>query len=195
MGRLHAPVQLSRRCREGGDLKKWLLIFCKPRQDSVAVSNLQRQGFTAYSPRIDVARPESGARAPVRSEPLFPGYVFIHVDPEVQSIAPVRSTKGVLRFVRFGAEYASASPDIIDRISCNVIEHSRRMTLKITLQKGERIKVNGSGFSDIDAIFCNPSGAERAVILLSVLGRESEVSVPLEFISRADDRVGLDHVG
>ncbi|MET0660520.1 MAG: transcription/translation regulatory transformer protein RfaH [Steroidobacteraceae bacterium] len=176
-------------------MKKWLLVFCKPRQDRVAVDNLQRQGFTTYSPQIDVQDSALGARAQARTEPLFPGYVFLNVDPEVQSIAPVRSTKGVLRFVRFGAEYACATQAVIDQIECNLALHARRMSAANVFRKGERIKINGSGFSDIDAIFCNPCGAERAMILLSVLGRDAAISVPLAFVSRAEERAAFDHPG
>jgi transcriptional antiterminator RfaH len=120
-------------------------------------------------------------------EPLFPGYVFIHVDPGVQSVSPVRSTRGVLRLVRFGLRFASASEEIIERIRRNVIECSQRIALRHTLQKGDKIKVNGSGFNDIDAVFSSVHGAERVKILLNVLGREAEVSVPLEFIARVGD--------
>lgn len=173
-------------------MKKWLLIYCKPRQDSVAAVNLQRQEFTVYSPTIAVTQLEPGAGARLRTEPLFPGYVFIHVDPQVQSIAPVRSTKGVLRFVRFGAEYAAASQETIDQIERNAAEHRERASRCCTLQRGDRVKVNGSGFNDIDAIFCNPCGAERAMLLLSLLGREAEVSVPMQFVSLAEDRFAFD---
>lgn len=175
------------------NLKKWLLVFCKPRQDGIAVVNLQRQGFTPYSPQIDVQGPALGA--PARTEPLFPGYVFLHVDPEIQSIAPVRSTKGVLRFVRFGEEYACASQAVIDRIECNLALYARRASAASALRKGERIKINGSGFSDIDAIFCSPCGATRALILLNVLGRDTQMSVPLAFVARAGERLALDHAG
>lgn len=167
-------------------MNKWLLIYCKPRQDSVAVTNLQRQGFTAYSPKISVRAPESGVPPQGRVEPLFPSYVFISVDPEVQSIAPVRSTRGVLCFVRFGAHYASASEQIIERIRRSVAECSQRATLEDRFKQGDRIKINGGGFNDIDAVFSSSCGAERVMILLNVLGAEAKVSVPMEFISRVN---------
>jgi transcriptional antiterminator RfaH len=113
--------------------------------------------------------------------------VFIHVDPGVQSISPVRSTRGVQRFVRFGSHFASASEETVERIRRNAIESSQRITLHQALHKGDRIKVNGSGFHDIDAVFCSACGAERVRILLNVLGRETEVSVPMQFIARAGD--------
>ena len=169
-------------------MKTWLLIYCKPRQDSLAAANLQRQGFTVYSPEIRVAGHEMGLRTRLQPvERLFPGYVFIHVDPGVQSISPVRSTRGVLHFVRFGARFASASEEIIERVRRNVVECSQRMALRHTLQKGDKIKVNGSGFNDIDGVFSSSHGAERVRILLNVLGREAEVSVPREFVARVGD--------
>jgi transcriptional antiterminator RfaH len=130
---------------------------------------------------------KSGIGVPQRMqlEPLFPGYVFMHVDPGVQSISPVRSTRGVLRFVRFGNQYASASADLMNQIMVSVSEQLSRQDLKQTLRKGDVVKINGNGFNNVKAIFSRRCGNERALILLMILGRESRVTVPIEAISRA----------
>ncbi len=31
---------------------RWLVVTCKPRQETIAQENLLRQGFTVYLPRI-----------------------------------------------------------------------------------------------------------------------------------------------
>ena len=50
---------------------------------------------------------------------LFPGYLFIYLDETSENWSPIRSTIGVLNFVRFGLCYAQISNKIIDYIKDN----------------------------------------------------------------------------
>ena len=59
--------------------KSWYLVYTKPRQEEVALTNLTRQGYGVYLPRLRQLRKRSGKQVPV-VEPLFPRYLFIHLD-------------------------------------------------------------------------------------------------------------------
>jgi transcriptional antiterminator RfaH len=37
---------------------------------------------------------------------LFPGYLFIQLDEKLENWSPIRSTKGVQNFVKFGLNFA-----------------------------------------------------------------------------------------
>jgi transcriptional antiterminator RfaH len=43
----------------------WYLIHTKPRQESIAVENLQQQGYTSYSPLFNVEKIRRGKLAVV----------------------------------------------------------------------------------------------------------------------------------
>ena len=58
---------------------------------------------------------------------LFPGYLFIYLDANLENFAPIRSTKGVLNFVRFGLNYAKISNKIIDFIKYNELDTSHKI--------------------------------------------------------------------
>jgi len=45
--------------------KIWYLIFTKPRQEEVAYTNLRRQGYQAYLPRLRLWRMRRGKRTQV----------------------------------------------------------------------------------------------------------------------------------
>lgn len=85
----------------------WLLAWTKPRQESVARANLERQGFEAYLPMFRTLK--RGADEPVL-EPMFPRYLFLRPRSASQSVSVVRSTRGVASLVRFGVELATV-PD------------------------------------------------------------------------------------
>ena len=92
----------------------WHLVHTKPRQEQVALVNLQRQGYECYLPQLRVEK-RSRSKVQAVTEPLFPRYLFIRLDSSDQgkSWAPVRSTLGVARLVRFGDRPAVVQDDLV----------------------------------------------------------------------------------
>ena len=66
-----APRGLDKGLTEQG----WYVAYTKPRQESVAECNLQRQSFETYLPWIFQARRKRGERKGI-VEPMFPCYLF-----------------------------------------------------------------------------------------------------------------------
>ncbi|MCG9029715.1 hypothetical protein LH433_10220 [Laribacter hongkongensis] len=56
----------------------WCLVHAKPRQETCALENLQRQGFQCYLPTLPSEKLRQGVLA-VADEPLFPRYLFIRL--------------------------------------------------------------------------------------------------------------------
>lgn len=165
-------------------MSSWFLIYCKSRQEVRAEENLVRQGFDVFRPTINVVKAKIGCQNTVKSEPLFPGYLFIKVDPSVKSIGPVHSTLGVSNFVKFGDSYAVASDTLIDNIKLNVDRQNVFTKDGHSLKSGDEIYVHGHGFDQVKAIYCNACGYERAIILMTILGRESKLMVPTNCLSK-----------
>lgn len=165
-------------------MDKWFLIYSKPMQEKRAEENLSRQGFNVFRPTINIMKGKIGCQNIVKQESLFPRYLFIKVDPGVTSIAPVLSTFGVANFVKFGDRYATASDDLINEIQAEVDKQTSLAGSEETIKKGDQIYLDGHGFDRVKAIYCNPCGNMRAIILLNILGKESKLLVPLECISK-----------
>src|SRR5580704_7010275 len=79
---------------------RWYLVQCRARQDERALENLQRQGFECYHPVYESERIQRG-RKHLTSVALFPGYLFVRLDPVNDNWLPIRSTRGVIQVVRF----------------------------------------------------------------------------------------------
>ena len=89
-------------------MNRWYAALCKPRQEMVAEANLANQGFAVYLPRLKNRHRRAG-RWVDRVEPLFPRYLFVAAGLESQSLAPIRSTRGVSGLVRFGGQPATVA--------------------------------------------------------------------------------------
>src|SRR3546814_1201162 len=93
----------------------WHVAYTKPRQERIALENLERQDFEAYLPMFKVfKKPRRGAASPqgqgmLAYEPMFPRYIFFRATRPEPSLGTLRSTRGVASVVRFGIDFAGAS--------------------------------------------------------------------------------------
>ena len=151
----------------------WFVIRTKPRQEERASEHLENQSFQYYCPWM--------TRDNGKKEPLFPGYLFVYDVASGQPFSTIRSTRGVLGFVRFGAEFARASDTLIESIQ------AREQTLQSVerFKPNDVVRVKSGPFSQLDGIYYCKSGTERSIILLNLLNQTKQVSVATEDLQLA----------
>lgn len=154
----------------------WFLAYTRPKLEAVAAQNLQRQGFEAYLPLFKRLK-KTDTEPLVIFEPMFPRYVFFRPVRLDQSIAPVRSTRGVANVVSFGHEIASVKPDILcairqleeDRSALDVADLS-------SLRPGHLVRFRNPAFKGLEGLVKTVS-SRRVAVLLELMGRQQLVSV------------------
>ncbi len=163
---------------------RWYLVYTKQRSERIAKNSLEEKGLEVYLPMVKVWRVR---RKRYEKEPLFPNYIFVHLDLEKDSIGAVRWAPGVRYFVRFdNSEGPTVVPD-------EIIEYIKTKTGEIEdkggigqLKKGDRVRIVDGPFKDMEAIFeKHLSGNERSRILINVLGRITPTDVPSEWLEKA----------
>jgi len=164
-------------------MNEWYVIYCKSQQDAKAELNLARQGFDIYRPTRRTKSKNRSGKITLTTESLFPRYIFLNIDANVRSIAPVSSTYGVSKFIKFGSEYAKVSDQLIDQLRTSENTHTCANS-SYDFLKGDKIIVEGSGFDCIEGVFQNPCGESRALVLLSILGQQSKIDVPNSYIRK-----------
>lgn len=159
----------------------WYCVHTKPRAEARALEHLQRQQFECLLPRI--RRPAPAARLPRQKtvvEPLFPRYLFLQADPSSQSLAPIRSTCGVIGLVRFGGRPAQVGKAIIARLRQDAGIDGVIEPAPIMFQPGDVVRITEGPFLGLSAVYTQASGEQRALVLLNLLGSECHVQVPVE---------------
>ncbi|MFV8819137.1 transcription/translation regulatory transformer protein RfaH [Haliea sp. E17] len=161
-------------------MKQWYAVQTKPRQEHVARENLQRQDYTTYLPMIR-QRKQRRQRWTQVSEPLFPRYLFIHADAGQQSLAPVRSTLGVIALVRFGQLLRPVPDAVIHYLrQAENAEAGERVDDSWPHRPGDPVQVLAGAFAGLTGIFQHPVGEERAILLLELLGRQTPIAIELD---------------
>jgi transcriptional antiterminator RfaH len=156
--------------------RAWYLVNCKARQESVARENLTRQGYETYLPFMRDVRRRQGRRVSLIA-PMFPRYLFIHLNCETDNWAPIRSTLGVVSIVRFGRTAASVPDDLLAMLRSREDAQGIQILPVEEYKPGSRVRITQGGFAGYEGIFQAATGRDRVTVLLDVLGRKARATV------------------
>jgi transcriptional antiterminator RfaH len=146
----------------------WYLVHTKPRNENVALMQLERQGYTCYLPSIQAERIRRD-KASIALEPLFPRYLFIQLDSSQsgKGWGPVRSTVGVSKLVQFGQRTAKVDDALIDALKARELA----IPVRELFQPGDAVTITAGPFAGLDAIYQTSNAERRAMILIEILSK------------------------
>jgi transcriptional antiterminator RfaH len=158
---------------------QWYLIHTKPAAESLALTNLARQHYEVYLPRVVQSVRRAGRRYE-RVGPLFPRYLFLHLNAGEQAFAPVVSTVGVRAVVRFGSRYTIVPDQVVHdlRARADPVTGLHQLNCGALPKPGAAVRICLGPFDGLEGIFEREAGTDRVVVLLSLLGRRAPVYVP-----------------
>lgn len=154
----------------------WYLAYSRPRMESTAAFNLERQGFESYLPLFKTLRRTTQGLQPA-FEAMFPRYVFLRPASTRQTLSTVASTRGVCGLVKFGGEAAPLRPELIEDIRA-FERHRNQADLDAIspIQPGTRVRMRRGGWKGIEGLVVSVA-RQRVTFLLQMLGREKQVTV------------------
>lgn len=152
----------------------WYLVHTKPRQEDVAVTNLERQGYECYLPQMRIERVRR-RKAEIATEPMFPRYLFVRLDSSDQGKgwSPIRSTLGVSQLVQFGTRAAKVDDALVDLLR----QRERAMPVEAMFQSGDSVVIADGLFAGIEAIYQTADAERRAFILLEILNNRVSMQI------------------
>jgi len=163
----------------------WFAVYTKPRQEQIALENLQRQSFDCFLP-MAINPYQRRSQRKLRIEPLFPRYLFLNAIADQQSLGPVKSTRGVSTLVRFGTELARLPETIIRAIHSRCDAETGLVRLDpVPVEPGDRVRVFDGPLAGANGLFQECSGEKRALLLIEFMGRETRVEVDRLLLQKA----------
>ena len=158
----------------------WFCLRAEGRREHVAGLNLSRHNHVeAFAPRIRVRRENRTGGVQTVTEALFPGYLFAHFHYPEQ-LRHVVSTSGVLGLVAFGGPPP--------RLDAGTIAHLRQHTesavaapVSPIFEEGDWVRVAAGCFRGTEGrVRQAVAGSDRVCVLLSLLGHDVEISLPVD---------------
>jgi transcriptional antiterminator RfaH len=161
----------------------WWVVQTKPRAEFTAMQHLENQGLTLYCPlfKKEYIR---GRQLNVNTYPLFPRYVFVEANPFAQqNIHVIRSTFGVSQLLKIR--------EVPTKISCQLIYELKQIEAEKfdeTLSEfnpGDHVKIKEGLYKNLEAVYQMDDGFERAVILLSIINKETPLRIEKYALQKA----------
>lgn len=148
-------------------MEKWYLLYCKRGQIERAIEHLNRQNVICMTPMTEMKKVVRGKRTIVQ-EALFPNYLFVKFDHNEIHTTTIQSTRGVSHFIRFGQLPAEVPDEIIELLQQAPLGHFVAPDMPI---KGDKVTITEGIFAGVQAIFDEPNGEYRSILLLNILNK------------------------
>lgn len=160
----------------------WYVVATKPNGECTALANLVKQGFAPYLPQIRTVRRHARRVEQVR-RPLFPGYIFVSLDPQT---ARWRSINGT-----FGVRHILTNNGVPQAITGGFVEAlmAREEGGVIDLQEpafaaGDVVQVLDGPFAEQVGQIVSADQAGRVRLLLNLMGGDVASTLPADMVEK-----------
>ena len=163
----------------------WYAMRSKPNKEDFLAGQLRAHGLEVYYPVLHV-KPINPRSRKIR--PYFPGYLFVHVDLDINNVSDLRWMPGASGLVSFDGEPASVPDLLVDTLKKQVDHHNKHLQSKTkNFKAGDVVRIQDGPFAGYDAVFdTNLSGEDRVRVLLNLL---TDRQMPIEIEGRQIRRV------
>ncbi len=157
----------------------WYAIYVKSRHESVAYGELLRKGVESYLPVIKRMRRWKDRRKMVEF-PLFPGYLFVKVNPTPSCFVRVLRARGVVSLVSGETGVPLPVPQReMDSLRI-MIEGGGDIDIYPGIREGSRVEVKSGPFKGACGTVVKKEDGYMLVVSIDILGRSIGVKVYAE---------------
>jgi transcriptional antiterminator RfaH len=165
----------------GDGAARWYVVHSQPHREHYAAKHLEAQGYAVFMPRL--ARTVRHARRTKSVlRPLFPRYLFLRLDLDVDRWRSVRSTFGVASMIMDGERPRPAPCGVVEALVA-AYDGQGGYDFQSDLRVGDRVRFLSGAFADRLGQLVALDDAGRVHVLLDILGAKRLVS------ARADNLI------
>ena len=157
----------------------WYVAETQPRAEQVAQRNLQQQGYRSFCPRLRKQR-RHARKVDEVLVPLFPGYVFVSFNPELDSWRSINGTMGVKYLVGSSLSAPQTMPDAVmnalfTRCTGDILDGYFQ-----TVEPGQEVRLGSGPLADLVGKVERLDPHGRVRVLLDILGGHTPVDIAVE---------------
>ena len=159
---------------------RWYVAQTHAKSEAKALHHLRNHGFRTYLPCYSKRRRHARRVETVR-RPLFPGYLFIRMDPARTRWRSIRSTIGVRSLICQGDMPAPVPAGVVEDIKARE-DAGGAVPIEpaVPFQPGDSVTITDGPMREQVGWFQRVTDDERVIILLNLLGRQMRLPIPLE---------------
>jgi transcriptional antiterminator RfaH len=162
------------------DPRAWFAIQTRAGREFEAAAQLENQGFAVYLPTVR-QRIRHARRIDWQPRAFLPGYLFLHLAPQERRWTSIRSTRGVIAPVHFGARYPAIGEELIAAFRAREDADGHIVPAEggpqAPFREGQNVRVLDGAMADLEGVFACMRGEDRALVFMQLLQRRVAVTV------------------
>lgn len=148
---------------------RWYVVHTQPASEERAAMHLGTQGYTVFCPRFRKTV-RHARKSMSKLSALFPGYLFVKLDPSRDRWRSINGTRGVIRLLTLGDRLQPAPAGIVENLQAQADSHGVFAPLP-ALSVGQRVRIADGPLTNLVGTLQRMDGADRVQVLLDLLGR------------------------
>jgi transcription termination/antitermination protein NusG len=159
--------------------KNWYALRVKSRHEFVTSEELTRKVIDNFLPTVSRVRQWKDRKKDV-TFPLFPGYLFIHLEPRPESFLNVLKTRGSVCFVSLEpGQPSSLLPEEIAYLKV-MLESGEPLDVFPAFKEGMPVRVKHGPLRGIVGILTKRENHHMFLINIDILGRSVGLKISAE---------------
>ncbi|MCD6569690.1 MAG: hypothetical protein J7L53_03205 [Deltaproteobacteria bacterium] len=165
-------------------MKKWFVAQTNLREDYIASSNLKQLGVVVYQPLMQKYVFHARKKT-LKTYPLFPNYIFVHISTMVEDLHKIRWCRGVKRLLIDNYTPIPIEDEFINSLKAMENE-SGIIKRPVKFKSGDIVRVRSGPMKDIYGIFESWDSDEgRVRILIEMVNNRAKVILDASLLEKA----------
>lgn len=148
----------------------WYAVYVKSRHEFVVYGELQRKGIETFLPAVTKLNQWKDRKKKV-DVPLFPGYLFVSIEPAPEEFMKVLKTRGAVTFISL--EPGNPTPVAPEEISTLkiLLDVGERIDVYPHIKQGTRVRIKNGAFRGAEGILTRKEDHHVLLVSIDLLGR------------------------
>jgi len=143
----------------------WYAVHTRSRHEFQVYEKLKQKGLDAFLPAVERLRKWKDRKKMI-AFPLFPGYLFVHIAKDSQSLLNVLKVRGVVRLICTIPGEPAPIPDEQIMALKKLLENSDILDPYPYLNEGQKVRIINGPLSGVEGILVEK--LEKHILVLSV---------------------------
>ncbi|MBN9384017.1 MAG: UpxY family transcription antiterminator [Chitinophagaceae bacterium] len=167
------------------DVKQWYVAYTFPKSEKIVQTKLGKIGVASYLPMYYKTRDWSDRKKRLYV-PLFPNYVFIHVESARRH--ETFGVREIVRYVCFDGRPATIKSSIIDTLQL-ILSKDVPLSLDEMARPGMPVRVVQGPFAGAEGVVVRKNGNMRLIIQIEALQSAIGVNIHTSDLMPSDSEV------
>ena len=164
--------------------ENWYALRVRSRHEFVTSEELTRKDIESFLPSVSRVRQWKDRKKTV-DFPLFPGYVFVHLDPRPGAFMNVLKTRGSVSFVSLEPGHpTSVSPAEIASLRAMLMS-GEQLDVFPAFKEGTAVRVKHGPLLGTIGVLAKREGRQMFLINIDILGRSVGLKISAEDVEPA----------